>query len=186
MSFHLGADTSTIDLQREVTPEEIALAEVDANDVVFADRTVTIRFASEEEAARLPLRKEPARTGRLRLVEIEQCDLSACGGTHVPSAGRVGLIAVTGWERFKGATRLAFVCGERARRSHGRLRDVVTGAMRALSVTASRGGRRPSSGCSPRTRRRAARCGGSRRKWRSAARRDCAPRPQPSGGIGSS
>ncbi len=137
VSFHLGADTSTIDLQREVTPEEIALAEVDANDVVFADRLVSIRFASEEEAARLPLRKEPARTGRLRLVEIEHCDLSACGGTHVPSAGRVGLIAITGWERFKGATRLTFACGERARRSHGRWRDVVTGAMRALSVTAA-------------------------------------------------
>jgi alanyl-tRNA synthetase len=137
VSFHLGADTSTIDLQREVTPEEIALAEADANDVVFADRLVSIRFASEDEAARLPLRKEPARAGRLRLVEIDQCDLSACGGTHVPSAGRVGLIAVAGWERFKGATRLTFVCGDRARRSHGRFRDVVIGAMRSLSVTAA-------------------------------------------------
>jgi alanyl-tRNA synthetase len=136
VSFHLGADGSTIDLAREVSAEDIERAEADANGVVFADRAVSIRFASEEEAARLPLRKDPARTGRLRLVEIADCDLSACGGTHVPSAGMVGLIAVTGWERFKGATRIAFACGERARRAHGRLRDTVTAAMRAASVSA--------------------------------------------------
>ena len=136
VSFHLGADGSTIDLQREVSAGEIARAEADANSVVFADRAVSIRFASDEEAAALPLRKEPARTGRLRLVEIADCDLSACGGTHVPSAGMVGLIAVTGWERFKGATRLGFACGERARREHGRLRDTVAAAMRVASVSA--------------------------------------------------
>jgi alanyl-tRNA synthetase len=135
VSFHLGEAVSTIDLQREVTADEIARAELDANAVVFADRPVSIRFASEEEAARLPLRKEPVRTGRLRLVEIADCDLSACGGTHVPSVGMVGLIAVTGWERFKGATRVSFACGERARRSHVRLRDTVTAATRALSVS---------------------------------------------------
>ena len=136
VSFHLGADVSTIDLQREVSAGEIARAEADANSVVFADGRVSIRFASDEEAAALPLRKEPARTGRLRLVEIADCDLSACGGTHVPSAGMVGLIAVTSWERFKGATRVGFACGERARREHGRLRDTVTAAMRAASVSA--------------------------------------------------
>ena len=64
-------------------------------------------------------------------------DLSACGGTHVPDTGRIGQIAVAGWERFKGATRLTFVCGGRALRSHARLRDVVAGATRALSVAAA-------------------------------------------------
>ena len=98
---------------------------------------MTIRFVTEEEAATLPLRKEPARTGRLRLVEIEGVDLSACGGTHVPDTGRIGQIAIGGWERFKGATRLTFLCGARALRSHGRLRDVVAGATRALSVAAT-------------------------------------------------
>jgi alanyl-tRNA synthetase len=136
VSFHLGADQSTIDLQREVSAAEIERAEADANSVVFADRPVSIRFASDEEAARLPLRKEPARTGRLRLVEVADYDLSACGGTHVPSTGMIGLIAITGWERFKGATRVGFACGGRARREHARLRDTVVAAMRAASVSA--------------------------------------------------
>jgi alanyl-tRNA synthetase len=46
----------------------------------------------------------------------------------------IGVIAVAGWERFKGATRLTFVCGGRALRAHAGLRDVVVATTRALSV----------------------------------------------------
>src|SRR5262249_110963 len=67
VSFHMGADVSTIDLAREVSPKEIAAAEALASSVVFEDRPVHVRFASDEEAAKLPLRKESARTGTLRL-----------------------------------------------------------------------------------------------------------------------
>ncbi len=134
VSFHLGAETATIDLAREVTRSEIDAAEAEANRVIWDDRPVTVRFVSADEAARLPLRKDPTRTGDLRLVEIENFDLSACGGTHVPRTGMIGQIAVAGWERFKGATRLTFVCGDRALVSHRRLRDVVAEATRPLSV----------------------------------------------------
>jgi len=133
-SFHMGAVTSTIDLAREVTPAEIAEAEREANQVVWEARPVSVRFVTEEEATRLPLRKEPVKTGLLRLVDIQNFDLSACGGTHMPHTGLVGAVAVAGWERFRGATRLTFVCGHRALRSHAALRDVVVSATRALSV----------------------------------------------------
>ena len=56
MSFHLGAETATIDLAREVTPVEIAQAEAEANRVVWDARPVIVRFATEQEAAALPLR----------------------------------------------------------------------------------------------------------------------------------
>jgi alanyl-tRNA synthetase len=135
VSFHLGAEVSTIDLAREVTPGETEAAESEANRVVWDDRPVVVRFVNEEEASRLPLRKEPLRGGTLRLVEIPEFDLSACGGTHVSRTGVVGMIAIAATERFKGATRVTFVCGGRALRSHATLRDVVIGATRALSVT---------------------------------------------------
>ena len=134
MSFHLGAETATIDLAREVTPAEIADAERAANQVVWEDRPVQVRFVSDEEAARLPLRKDPARTGQLRIVDVTEFDLSACGGTHVPQTGMIGIIAVAGWERFKGATRLTFVCGGRVLRAFGALRETVTASTRSLSV----------------------------------------------------
>jgi alanyl-tRNA synthetase len=135
VSFHLGAETATIDLSREVTPLQIVEAEQDVNRVVFEDRSVGVRFVTEAEASRLPLRKEPARTGLLRLVEIACYDLSACGGTHVPRTGMVGLVAVSAWERFKGGSRVTFLCGGRALAAFGQLRDTVLAVTRALSVS---------------------------------------------------
>jgi alanyl-tRNA synthetase len=134
VSFHLGTDACTIDLSREVTPQQIAAAETEANRVVWDDRPVQIRFVTADEASRLPLRKEPSRQGTLRLIEIENFDLSACGGTHVSRTGGVGLIAVTGWERFKGGQRVEFVCGGRALERFGRLREHLSAAVRLLSV----------------------------------------------------
>jgi len=42
---------------------------------------------------------------------------------------------VAGWERFKGGSRVTFVCGGRALALHRRLRDTVTAATRLLSVS---------------------------------------------------
>ena len=134
VSFHLGSDGCTIDLSIDATPRQIAEAEAEANRVVWDDRPVQIRFVTADEAARLPLRKEPARHGRLRLIEIDGFDLSACGGTHVSRTGGVGLIAVNGWERFKGGQRIEFVCGGRALQRFRALRDHVSTAVRLLAV----------------------------------------------------
>jgi alanyl-tRNA synthetase len=134
MSFHMGGEVSTIDLQREMTAADVERAVDAANEVVWEDRPVSIRFCSPEEAAALPLRKEPAREGPLRLIDVDGFDLSACGGTHVARTGAIGLIAVIGSERFRGGTRLTFVCGGRALASLRTYRDAVAGSVRVLSV----------------------------------------------------
>jgi alanyl-tRNA synthetase len=134
VGFHMGADVSTIDLAKSATWEDIARAEREANDVVWQNRPVWVRFVTAVEASALPLRKESAREGTLRLIEVPGFDLSACGGTHVTRAGEVGVIAVTGAERFKGGSRITFVCGQRALGAFGAFRDAVTGSVRALSV----------------------------------------------------
>lgn len=133
-SFHLGATSSTIDLGREVTPSEIARAEADANRIVWEDRPVAIRFAGAAEAARLPMRKESGREGVLRLIDVEGYDLSACGGTHVARTGAIGIIAVASWEKFRGGSRIEFVCGGRALRAFHALRDTTADNVRLLSV----------------------------------------------------
>jgi alanyl-tRNA synthetase len=134
VSFHLGGAVSTIDLARELSPAEIAAAEAEANRIVWEDRPVAIRFADADEAARLPLRKEPARRGTLRLIDVEGFDLSACGGTHVARTGGIGVIAVASWERFKGGQRLECLCGGRALGGYRTLRDAMTASVRLLSV----------------------------------------------------
>ena len=133
-SFHLGTDTSTIDLAREVSPPDIARAETEANRVVWEDRPVAIRFATAAEAAALDLRKEPKREGTLRLIDVADFDLSACGGTHVARTGAIGLIAVSATERFRGGLRVTFLCGGRALAGFRALRDAVAASVRALSV----------------------------------------------------
>ncbi|OFW19058.1 MAG: hypothetical protein A3G21_05020 [Acidobacteria bacterium RIFCSPLOWO2_12_FULL_66_21] len=136
-SFHLGVETSTIDLGREVTPPEIERAENEANRIVWEDRPVAIRFVDAAEAARLPLRKEPARGGTLRLIDVQDFDISACGGTHVARTGSIGLIAVHSWERFRGGTRIEFLCGRRALAGYRGLRDAVAASVRLVSVLPS-------------------------------------------------
>jgi alanyl-tRNA synthetase len=133
-SFHMGAELSTIDLAREATSAELDRAIDEANRVVWEDREVSVRFVSADQAARLPLRKEPVREGTLRLVEIRDFDLSACGGTHVSRTGAIGMIAVTNAERFRGGSRVTFVCGDRTSRTFRSYRDAITGAVRVLSV----------------------------------------------------
>jgi len=133
-SFHMGSETATIDLAREASFGDVERCVDEANRIVWEDRPVTIRFASPDEAARLPLRKEPVREGLLRLIEVTGFDLSACGGTHVARTGEIGLIAVTGAEKFRGGTRLTFVCGGRALRALRGYREAVSGSVRALSV----------------------------------------------------
>jgi alanyl-tRNA synthetase len=134
VSFHLGADAATIDLARELKPGDIAAAESEANSVVWQDRPVAIRFASKEEAAAMPLRKESLRDGTLRLIDVEQWDLSACGGTHVARTGAIGIIAVASWERFKGGQRLTFLCGGRALGRFRAMRDSLAASIRLVSV----------------------------------------------------
>ncbi len=133
-SFHLGTIASTIDLGREVSAPEIAAAEDEANRVVWEDRPVAIRFATAEEAASLPLRKEPVRDGSLRLIEIENFDLSACGGTHVARTGAIGLIAIVGVEKFRSGTRVEFLCGGRALVRFRTWRDAFAATQKYLSV----------------------------------------------------
>ncbi|MBI3493867.1 MAG: alanyl-tRNA editing protein [Acidobacteria bacterium] len=134
VSFHLGAAASTIDLAREMMPAEIAAAEAEANRIVWEDRPVAIRFVSAEDAATLPLRKEPVRGGTLRLIDVEGFDLSACGGTHVARTGGIGVVAVASWERFKGGQRIEFLCGGRALGRFRSLRETTTASVRLLSV----------------------------------------------------
>ncbi len=115
VSFHLGAEISTIDLDSDrLGRRQIDEAEELANQVVFENREVRILFKSAEEAGRMGLRNPAEREGEIRVVEVPDFDLSACGGTHVSRTGAIGLILVRKFERIKELTRVEFLCGRRA------------------------------------------------------------------------
>ncbi len=116
VSFHMGEDYCSIDLAApSVSSEQIVGAEKRANQVVFENRPVRILYVSRAEAEKIGLRKlPPAEHDELRLVEVADFDLSACGGTHVSASGQIGSIVLRKSERVRQGTRVEFVCGERA------------------------------------------------------------------------
>ena len=127
VSFHLGEESSSIDLDSDrVGTSQLEEAENAANQVLFEDRAVRISFQPAGEASRMDLRKPTSREGEVRLVEVEGFDLSACGGTHVHRTGAIGLILLRKVERMKGLTRVEFVCGIRALRQARRDFKILT------------------------------------------------------------
>jgi alanyl-tRNA synthetase len=118
-SFRMMPDVSEIDIALdEPTDARVEQAVELANHIIWEDRAIQIREATKEETAALPLRKESARDGLLRLIEIEDYDLSPCGGTHAARTGEVGIICVRSWERAKGLTRIEFLAGGRVARDY--------------------------------------------------------------------
>jgi alanyl-tRNA synthetase len=116
VSFHMAEDYCSIDLTTPtLTADQIAAVEKRANEIVFENRPLHIRYVSRAEAEKLGLRKlPPAERDELRLIEIADFDLSACGGTHVSATGQIGSILLRNTEKVRQGTRLEFVCGGRA------------------------------------------------------------------------
>lgn len=118
-SFRMLEHECEIDVDLDDPTDERIEQAVDlANQVIWESRSIKISEVSSADAAALPLRKEPAREGELRVIEIDAFDLTPCGGTHAKSTGEVGVIAVRSWERAKGLTRIQFMAGIRVLRDY--------------------------------------------------------------------
>ncbi len=116
VSFHMGDESCTIDLDmKELSAKQVRTAEQLANEIILQDLPVGIRTVSREEAQQLGLRKAPpVGKDRLRLIAIQDFDLSACGGTHVRSTGQIGCILLRRIEKVRQQVRVEFICGQRA------------------------------------------------------------------------
>jgi len=115
LSFRVLEHECEIDVALEDPSDERIEQAVDlANQIIWESRPISVRQVTSAEAATLPLRKEPARAGELRVIEIADFDLTPCGGTHARSTGEVGVITLRSWERAKGLTRIHFMAGVRA------------------------------------------------------------------------
>lgn len=122
LSFHLGPELSTIDLDGSPLAEDaLAAVELAVNAIVEDALPVAIRYVSQQEAQNLlqdgHLRKLPPRRGDMRLIEMPEVDLNACGGTHVANTAAIGPVLLRGTERVRDTVRLHFLCGNRALRA---------------------------------------------------------------------
>lgn len=129
VSFHLGAQACSVDLDRLLTDDQVAAAEVRTNEVVWEARPVTVSTITREEARARGIEVPDEAGDRVRIVEAEGFDRQPCGGTHPRSTAEVGVVVVLGTERYKGGARVQFACGLRA-----------LGIMRARTALLSRAG----------------------------------------------
>jgi len=121
VSFHMADDYCSIDLQIDdldtpsLTKDQIESAERLANEIVLENRPVDIRFVTRDEAEKLGLRKlPPADRDHLRLIDIRDFDLTACGGTHVSHTGQIAGLLLRKSEKVRQGYRIEFVAGQRA------------------------------------------------------------------------
>jgi alanyl-tRNA synthetase len=116
VSFHMADDYCSIDLDTPTfSKDQVEAAERLANEIIIENRTVDIRFVTREEAGKLGLRKlPPAERDELRLIDIHDFDLSACGGTHVNQTGQIGCVLLRKTEKVRQGWRVEFVAGQRA------------------------------------------------------------------------
>jgi alanyl-tRNA synthetase len=135
-SFHMSAQTSTIDVElQNPTEEAMRAAEEIANTIIFDNRPMRVHLVDEAGAALLPLRKESALSGLIRVIEVEDFDWSPCGGTHAGQTGQIGLIAIKSFERVKSnLTRVEFVCGHRALEEYRLANQTAVTTARLFSV----------------------------------------------------
>ena len=113
VSFHLGQESSTIDLESGgMESQAVRDVESRANQILCENRPVIVQFEGAAEAR--GLRKPSERAGTLRIVSIEGLDRSACGGTHVRATGEIGLILIRKLEKVRQTMRVEFLCGARA------------------------------------------------------------------------
>ncbi|MGA9308508.1 MAG: DHHA1 domain-containing protein [Candidatus Sulfotelmatobacter sp.] len=116
VSFHMADDYCSIDLDTpSLNKDQVEAAERRANEIVTEDRPVDVRYVTREEAEKLGLRKlPPVERDQLRLIDIHDWDVTACGGTHVSSTGQIGSILLRKTEKSRQGYRVEFVAGQRA------------------------------------------------------------------------
>jgi alanyl-tRNA synthetase len=140
VSFHMGEETCTIDLDGDGFNPDIAdRAEDLANSVVVDNRPVEIRTIAVgdlDELAGLELRRSiPEGVTDARLVEVKNFDVIPCCGTHVRATGELGLVKVIKAEKVKKLHRVYFKVGARALRDYSDKHDVVQSLSSRLTTS---------------------------------------------------
>ena len=114
VGFHVGKGVMEIDFDTPVPPEDLALLEAKANEIVWQDLPLRCYYPAPEELAKLSYRSKKALAWPVRIVEVPGVDVCACCGVHVARTGQIGMIKVLSCVKFHQGVRIELVCGKRA------------------------------------------------------------------------
>jgi alanyl-tRNA synthetase len=79
------------------------------------------------------LRRAPKVDAGVRIIDVDGFDLTPCGGTHCTRTGQIGLVRITGMERYKGKLRVTFHAAGRAIMDMRTKEDALGSLARALT-----------------------------------------------------
>lgn len=102
-----------IELPEPLTPAQLCAALAEARRVVAQDLPFRCYYVTPAEAARMEVRGRITPHEQIRLVEIEDYDRNACGGTHLERTGQIGPMRFTGTKEVRGLFRVYFRAGVR-------------------------------------------------------------------------
>ena len=91
-----------MDFNGEITPEELAQIELEANRAVWKNLKVETVYPPRDELARMEYRSKIEIQGAVRIIVIPGYDRCACCAPHVERTGEIGEIKLTGVQRYKG------------------------------------------------------------------------------------
>lgn len=134
VGFHLGDDTTTLDFDGVISPEEMRRIELLANEAVAKNLPVNTSFPSKEELSALSYRSKIELTGAVRIVEIPGIDICACCAPHVDSTGQIGMIKIADLQSHRGGVRITILCGSRALLDYQVKQDTISTVSALLSA----------------------------------------------------
>ncbi|SFO23418.1 alanyl-tRNA synthetase [Pseudobutyrivibrio sp. UC1225] len=133
VGFHLSDNTVTLDLNIELSDEQVRLIERTGNEIIAKDVSVKAYFPDEATLAVTDYRSKKEIEGAVRLVEIEGVDICACCAPHVKTTGQVGMLKVVSFGKYKGGTRVYILCGLRALNDYNRRMDLLAKSYQQLN-----------------------------------------------------
>ncbi|MDY0289730.1 MAG: alanyl-tRNA editing protein [Sphaerochaeta sp.] len=129
VSVHQGEKILTIETDRSDIPTLTCYALEDlVNQSVREAHPVHYREESLHDAHKLALRRSvKVASDTVRLVVVQDVDVTACGGLHLANTAEVGLFQYEGQEKLRGHIRLIFSVGGQALTSIRENRALVEG-----------------------------------------------------------
>lgn len=114
VGFHIGTEAVRMDTSVPVSAEGLRQAEWEANRILWQNVPVQVSCPSPAELECLTYRSKKEIAGQVRIVTIPGADVCACCGTHVSSAGQIGLVKLVSVQKFREGVRIELLCGGRA------------------------------------------------------------------------
>ena len=137
VGFHMGHEDVTLDLDGELTREQLNGIEDEANRIIAANLPISVNYPAPEVLDQLAYRSKLDLRENVRIVSIGEdgtVDRCACCAPHVCRTGEIGIIKLLDFIRYKGGIRIHMLCGLDALEDYRRRYHAVATIAASLSA----------------------------------------------------